>query len=91
MDIDLLLDSTSVQHKGTFREEYEKIHRRYGHVDINRLVYLKRKDIVHSSFIPTSTKIKYLVKDCPVCLALKYRKPSTHTSKILVYKKMYEV
>ena len=72
MDIDHLLDSTPVQHKGTFREEYEKIHRRYGHVDINRLVYLKRKGIVHSSLIPTSTKIKCLVKDCPVCLAMKY-------------------
>ena len=47
MDMDHLLDSTPVQHKGTFREEYEKIHRRYGHVDINRLVYLKCKGIVH--------------------------------------------
>jgi len=38
MDIDHLLDSTPVQHKGSFREEYGKIHRRYGNVDINRLV-----------------------------------------------------
>jgi len=85
MDIDHLLDSTLVQHKGTFRGEYEKIHLRYGHVDISSLVYLKRKGIVHSYLIPTSTKIKYLVKDCPVCLAMKYRKPSTPTSKTVVY------
>jgi len=87
MDIDHLLDSTPVQHKGTFRKEYERIYRRYGHVDMNCLVCLKRKDIVHSSLIPTSTKIKYLVKD----LAMKYRKPSTPTSKTVVYKEMYEV
>jgi len=86
MDIDHLLDSTPVQHKGTFREEYEKIHRCYGHVDINRLVYLKRKGIVHSSLIPTSTNINCLVRDYPVCLAMKYRKPSTPTSKTVVYK-----
>jgi len=69
----------------------QKIHRRYGHVDINRLVYHKRKGILHSSLIPTSTKIKYLVKDCPVWLAMKYRKPSTLISKTVVYKEMYEV
>jgi len=91
MDIDHLLDSTPVQRKGTFREEYEKIHRRYGHVDINRLVNLKRKGIVHLSLIPTNTNIEYLVKDCPVCLAMKYRKPSTPTSKTVVYKEIYEV
>jgi len=68
-----------------------KIHPQYGHVDINRLVFLKRKVIVHSSLIPSSTKIKYLVKDCPVCLAMNYRKPSTPTSKTVVYKEMYEV
>jgi len=89
MDIDHLLDSTPVQ----FREEYEKIHRRYGHVNVNRLVYLKRKGIVHSSLIPTSTKMKYLVKDCPVCLAMKYRKPCTPISKTasVIYKDMYQV
>jgi len=59
MNVDHLLDSTPVQRKGTFREVYEKIHRRYGHVDINPLVYLKRNSIVHSSLIPTSTQIKY--------------------------------
>jgi len=41
MDIDHLLDSMPAQHKGMFRGEYEKIHRRSGHVDINRLVYVK--------------------------------------------------
>jgi len=46
----------------TFREERAKLNRRYGHVKINRLVNLKRKGIVHSSLIPTSAKIKYLVK-----------------------------
>jgi len=72
MDIDHLLDSTPVQHKGTFREEYAKIHRRYGHVDINCLVHRKHKGIIHSSLIPKRTKIKHLFKDCPVCLAMKY-------------------
>ena len=50
-------------------------HKRYGHVDPRKLITAKRLGRFHSSSIPTRGRRLWSVKDCPVCLAMRYRKP----------------
>ena len=59
------------------REQLEKAHRRYGHVAPKRLVGFKKKGRIYSSLIPDKGRLEFKAKHCPICLAMKDKRPGT--------------
>ena len=61
--------------KLTLRQALVKAHQRYGHVAPSRLVGFKSKGKIYSSLIPSSGRLEFKSKHCPICLAMKGKKP----------------
>ena len=57
------------------REQLEKAHRTYGHVAPKRPVGFKKKGRIYSSLIPDKGRLEFKAKHCPICLAMKGKKP----------------
>ena len=69
------LFKTSKGRNLSLREQLEKAHRRYGHVAPKRLVGFKKKGRIYSSLIPDKGRLEFKAKHCPICLAMKGKKP----------------
>jgi hypothetical protein len=70
------LFKTNKQEKLSLRQSLQKAHERYGHIAPKRLVDFKKKGKLYSSLIPSKGRLDFKAKDCPICLAMKYKKPS---------------
>ena len=66
---------TNKQEKLSLRQSLQKAHERYGHIAPKRLVDFKKKGKLYSSLIPSKGRLDFKAKDCPICLAMKYKKP----------------
>jgi hypothetical protein len=62
--------------KLTMRQQLIKAHQRYGHIAPSRLVDFKSKGRIYSSLIPSGGRLEFKSKHCPICLAMKGKKPS---------------
>ena len=69
------LFKTNKQEKLSLRQSLQKAHERYGHIAPKRLVDFKKKGKLYSSLIPSKGRLDFKAKDCPICLAMKYKKP----------------
>ena len=61
--------------KMSLREQLVKAHKRYGHVAPSRLMNFKSKGRIYSSLIPSAGRLEFKSKHCPICLAMKGKKP----------------
>ena len=66
--------------KSTLREQLIKAHKQSGHVTPSRLMKFKSKGRIYSSLIPSAGRLEFKSKNCPICLAMKGRKPAKPTS-----------
>ena len=64
----------SVKHN--IRQQLMRAHRKYGHIDPRKLITGKKLGRFHSSEIPSRGRNLWKKSDCPVCLAMQWKRPA---------------
>ena len=64
----------SVKHN--IRQQLMRAHRKYGHIDPRKLITGKKLGRFHSSEIPSRGRNLWKKSDCPICLAMQWKRPA---------------
>jgi len=70
----------SIDSTNSLRRALVKAHERYGRVSPKKLVYFKKKGKVELFTIPIRGALDFKVKDCPVCVVMKNKRPKKPTA-----------